>query len=105
MARTSKQKPLNKSQWIRSQARTLSAREVVDKAEAEGITLTLAQVYTARSTAKSTALHGTPHAATRDRGAKSGKGDLRQQFMVLATRLGTDEAQRVLNTIVSRQIG
>ena len=104
MARTSRQKALNKSQWIRSQARALSAREVVDKAEAEGITLTLAQVYTARSTAKNSAPRETSPASAPDRATKSGKGDLRHQFVVLATRLGTDEAQRVLNTIVSRQI-
>jgi hypothetical protein len=43
---------VNKSAWIRSQPSSLSAKEVVEKAEAEGIALSLAQVYTARSTAK-----------------------------------------------------
>src|SRR4051794_34389166 len=59
MAKTSKKTSaktkgprVNKSAWIRSQAPALSAKEVVEKAKGEGITLSLAQVYTARSTAK-----------------------------------------------------
>lgn len=109
MARTARQTGarLNKSQWIRSQAKSLSARDVVDKAKAEGITLTLPQVYTARSTAKRTKAAGRSAAPAQARkgSAKRGKGDLRHQFAVLAMRLGTDEAQRVLDTLVARQAG
>jgi hypothetical protein len=43
---------INKSAWIREQPRSLSAREVVEKASKAGIKLTDAQVYTARSSAK-----------------------------------------------------
>lgn len=90
---------LNKSRWIRSQAASLSAREVVDKAKAEGIILTLPQVYTARSAAK----RAPSRAATAQKDvAKRGKGDLLHQFTVLAMRLGTDEAQRVLDALVRR---
>lgn len=45
-------KAVNKSAWIRSQPATTPAKDVVAKAKAEGITLSIAQVYTARSTAK-----------------------------------------------------
>lgn len=43
---------VNKSAWIREQPATTPAKEVVEKAAAAGIKLTLAQVYTARSTGK-----------------------------------------------------
>ena len=36
---------VNKSAWIRNQPGTLSAKDVVEKAKGEGITLSLAQVY------------------------------------------------------------
>lgn len=98
---------LNKSRWIRSQPTSLSAREVVDKARAEGIALTLSQVYTARSTVKSAATtRGPSPASPASEGvAKRGKGDLRHQFAVLAIRLGTDEAQHVLDELVARRTG
>jgi len=43
---------INKSAWIRSQPASMSAKDVFAKAKAEGIKLSIAQVYTARSTAK-----------------------------------------------------
>ena len=99
---------VNKSAWIRSQPSTVSAKEVVDKANAEGIKLSLAQVYTARSTAKR---QGEPKrgAAAGRRGPGRPKGgaeavgstsELRRQFVLLAVRVGTDEAQRLLDRIV-----
>jgi hypothetical protein len=101
---------VNKSAWIRSQPSSLSAKEVVEKAEAEGIALSLAQVYTARSTAKK------PGAGSGRRGeGRRGPGrpksstnsanssDLRKQFVQLAVRVGTDEAQRLLDRIVDVQ--
>lgn len=92
---------MNKSAWIRSQPAALTARDVVDKAKGEGIALSLAQVYMARSTAKragSTRVASPP--PPHERSLKRGKGDLRHQFVVLAMRLGTDEAQRVLDKLV-----
>src|SRR5438045_642656 len=43
---------INKSAWIREQPASMPAKEVVAKAKAAGITLSVAQVYVARSTAK-----------------------------------------------------
>jgi hypothetical protein len=43
---------VNKSAWIRSQSASTPAKEIVDLAKRQGIQLSLAQVYTARSTAK-----------------------------------------------------
>ena len=43
---------INKSAWIRSQPSSMSAKDVFAKAKEEGIKLSIAQVYTARSTAK-----------------------------------------------------
>jgi hypothetical protein len=98
---------VNKSAWIRSQPKSLSAKEVADKAKAEGIKLSLAQVYTARSTAKREGDSKSGNAAPR-RGPGRPKGspvsasssDLRRQFVQLAVRVGTDEAQRLLDRIV-----
>lgn len=99
---------VNKSAWIRSQPPALSAKEVVEKAKAEGITLSLAQVYTARSTAKRQggATRGAPAAGRRGPGRPKAaatsavSGDLRRQFVQIAVRLGTDEAQRLLDRLV-----
>jgi len=124
MAKTSKKSSaktkaprVNKSAWIRSQAPSLSAKEVVEKAKGEGITLSLAQVYTARSTAKR---HGEPTRATSSalgsgllkrgpgRPKASGLGisdDLQRQFLAIAVRIGTDEAQRLLERVVEGQAG
>ena len=119
MARTAKKTAtktgsgrVNKSAWIRSQPASLSAKEVVDKAKSDGIALSLAQVYTARSTAKrrpdtnagkqttgSKRGPGRPKAVE----SKAASGDVRRQFMVLAVRLGTEEAQRLLDRVADVQ--
>jgi hypothetical protein len=58
MPKTSKKAPkssaprLNKSAWIRSQPASMPAKDVVAKGKAEHVSLSLAQVYTARSNAK-----------------------------------------------------
>jgi hypothetical protein len=101
---------VNKSAWIRSQPNSLSAKEVVDKGEAEGIQLSLAQVYTARSTAKKPGADSDRRGAVR-RGPgrpksstnSANSSDLRKQFVQLAVRVGTDEAQRLLDRIVGVQ--
>jgi hypothetical protein len=126
MAKTSKKASaktkgarVNKSAWIRSQPPALSAKEVVEKAKGEGITLSLAQVYTARSTAKRQGVgrRGTPVAAApvgkrgpgRPKGSGTGtsqiSGDLRRQFVTLAVRIGTDEAQRLLDRVIDVETG
>jgi hypothetical protein len=43
---------INKSAWIRSQPASMQAKDVLARATKSGIKLSLAQVYTARSTAK-----------------------------------------------------
>ena len=121
MAKTVKKKAnrtatgrLNKSAWIRSQPAALSAKEVVDKAKQDGIVLSLAQVYTARSTAKhrpGQSGRGTAPVAKRGPGrpkaaeSKAASGDLRRQFMALTVRLGTDEARRLLDRVERVQSG
>jgi hypothetical protein len=107
---------VNKSAWIRSQPASMSAKDVVEKAKGESIKLSLAQVYTARSTAK----HKQPGTgsskssskssassrkvlATVTRSVTGGSTDLRHQFVSLAVRIGTDEAQRLLDRLVDVQ--
>ena len=124
MAKTSKKASaktkgarVNKSAWIRSQPPALSAKEVVEKAKGEGITLSLAQVYTARSTAKRQGVGrrgGSVAAAPvgkrgpgRPKGSGTSQisGDLRRQFVTLAVRIGTDEAQRLLDRVIDVETG
>ena len=109
---------VNKSAWIRSQPPALSAKEVVEKAKGEGITLSLAQVYTARSTAKRQGVgrRGSASVAAaaigkrgpgRPKGSGTSQisGDLRRQFVTLAVRIGTDEAQRLLDRVIDVETG
>jgi len=103
---------VNKSAWIRAQPASLSAKEVVDTAKDEGISISLAQVYTARSTAKrrpDTNVRTKEVSAKRKPGrpkaveSRAVSGDVRRQFMLLAVRLGSDEAQRLLDRIADVQ--
>ena len=125
MAKTSKKASaktkgarVNKSAWIRSQPPALSAKEVVEKAKGEGITLSLAQVYTARSTAKrqgggrrggasvaAAAIGKRGPGRPKGSGTSQISGDLRRQFVTLAVRIGTDEAQRLLDRVIDVETG
>lgn len=91
---------VNKSAWIRSQPATLSAKDVVAKAKAENITLTVAQVYTARSTAKSAdaKLKGRP--GPKPVPAVSEEHESFFRKFVLHT-LGRSRAQEILNELAS----
>ena len=110
---TSKSGPrLNKSEWIRNQPPTAPAKDIVAKAKAEGIKLSLAQVYTARSAAKKKSGQigkpgrpkGSGGAAVKEATFKSkSSGDLRHDFVKIAMRIGTDEAQRLLDRIIDVQ--
>jgi hypothetical protein len=93
---------VNKSAWIRGQSSKLSAKDVVSKAKTQGIKLSLAQVYTARSTGKKTARAAASAAPKAASEPLSGQ-DLRHQFVMIAARLGTDEAQRLLDRLVDVQ--
>jgi hypothetical protein len=111
-AAKTKSRKVNKSAWIRSQPESLSAKDVLNKAKGEGIQLSIAQVYTARSTAKKQPAQAATSPAKRGPGRPKGapakaavSGDLRRQFMVLAVRLGSDEAKRLLDRIVDVQAG
>jgi len=94
MTKTTKR--INKSAWIRSQPASLSASEVHAKAKKEGITLSIAQVYTARSTAKAKA-GIVARGVGRPRKEASELTDLQRQFAALAVRIGTEDAMRILD--------
>jgi hypothetical protein len=105
---------VNKSKWIRDQPATMSAKDVVLKAKGQGIKLSPAQVYTARSTANKRGANGKLGRRKGQRGASpavfgrkgaAGKGDLRHEFVRIAMRIGTDEAQVLLDRIVDVQTG
>jgi len=101
---------VNKSAWIRSQPATMAAKDVLRKAKQEGISLSLAQVYTARSTANkvagkpSSARPLTPRSTTHER--RSGSAvitGLQAEFQRIVVRLGTEHAQRLLNSLGAAQ--
>lgn len=94
MTKNKTTKKLNKSAWIRKQPKSLFAKDIVAKAKAEGITLSVAQVYTARNQAKK--VTGAKLGRPRKDAAVSSLGDLQRQFVALAVRIGTDEAKRLL---------
>lgn len=90
---------LNKSEWIRSQPTTMSAKEVVSKAKAAGIALSVAQVYTTRSLANRRA----GAANRRARGSNGARraelpvaGDTEATFRRLVLKLGTDRVEAML---------
>jgi hypothetical protein len=90
-----KVRKVNKSEWIRSQPATLSAKDVVSKAKAEGINLTPAQVYTTRSVA-----NRKPAGAGR-RGRPVGsvnrpKDDTEATFRRFVLKLGLDRVESML---------
>jgi len=97
---------INKSQWIRDQPANTPAKEILSKAKAAGITLSLAQIYTARSTAKKRARAGASRPAGRGSVtrlpaiATKEISDLRHEFVRITMRIGTDEAQRLLDRII-----
>jgi hypothetical protein len=104
-AKTTRSGRVNKSAWIRSQAASLPAKEVVAKAKQHGIELSIAQVYTARSTAAKSGTSAatvapsprSPAAATaRTTAAPPPAAKLHGQFVQLVLRIGTDEAQKLL---------
>lgn len=98
---------LNKSAWIREQPKSLSAKEVVDAAKKAGITLTDAQVYTARSTGnKPKGKPGpkpgskpTPRAA-----AANGTNDNELMFKRLVLSIGLPKAEAYLSDL-KRSVG
>ena len=100
---------VNKSAWIRSQPANTPAKDVVAKAKQAGIKLSIAQVYTARSSAKKKGLSkrgpgrgskAPDISALAVKRAGVGNSDLRHQFITIAVRIGTDEAQRLLDRLV-----
>ena len=90
---TKSTKRINKSAWIRSQPASMSAAEVHAKARKEGIKMSIAQVYTARSTAKNKTF-GKVGRPSKQNAVMS---DLQRQFAALAVRIGTEDAMRILD--------
>lgn len=92
---------VNKSAWIRALPRTMSAKDVVDKARAEGIKLSIAQVYTTRSAAKK---KGGGGAAKRAASKPRASGDDQLAFRRLVLSIGLPKAEAYLNDL-RRSVG
>ena len=99
---------INKSAWIRSQPESMSAKEVMEKAKAEGIKISLAQVYTARSNAKKAGQRAgskprAPAAAGAGARARSARDD-ELEFRRLVLSIGLARAETYLNEL-RRSVG
>jgi hypothetical protein len=101
---------VNKSGWIRDQDSHLSAKELVELAAAEGIKITDAQVYTARSDAKKRAkleaaeAAGARPAAAGPKAAKASgdaEAELRRQMMSLIFEYGRRAVRSMLEELES----
>lgn len=110
----------NKSEFIRSIPASTPANDVVKMAADKGIKINAGLVYAVRSAdknkggapkrkpgrppkseaAKAAAVAAKPN-TNMPRGPKP--GDLRHQFVSIAVRIGTDEAQRLLDNLVDVQ--
>lgn len=102
---------VNKSAWIRALPVTMPAQDVIDKAKAQGIKLSIAQVYTTRSAAKkksgagmkpATSVRraaGRPRRAARARG-----GDDQLAFRRLVLSIGLPKAEAYLHEL-RRSVG
>jgi hypothetical protein len=83
----------------------MAAKDVLLKAKKEGISLSLAQVYTARSTANkasgkpSTTRQSAPLPTHETPAVSASIAGLQTQFQRLVVRLGTDHAQRLLSSL------
>jgi hypothetical protein len=114
-AKAAPAKKVNKSAWIRSQPAAMPAKDVLAKATEAGIRLSLAQVYTARSSARKKAPHepgsptraetanGTAARAKRARANAERGTDAGAELALrnLVFRVGLTRAQALLDEIKS----
>lgn len=103
---------VNKVARIRAQAADAPAADLVKTTKAKGIKRTSARIETARSAVKKTkgpvAKRGAKAKAVASKSKPVSKApelgpDSRHQFVALAMRIGTGEAQRLLDAIVDVQ--
>jgi hypothetical protein len=94
---------VNKSAWIRALPHSMAAKDVVDKAKAEGIKLSIAQVYTTRSAAKKSGKRGMSARRGRPPGAAAGGND-QILFRRLVLSIGLPKAEAYLNEL-RRSVG
>lgn len=94
---------INKTAWIREQSLNLQAKEVVAKAESAGIVLSVAQVYTARATAKKVkGATGAPAKAAKTQAAVPASSKLagdEQTFRRLALSIGLTKSEACLREL------
>jgi hypothetical protein len=100
-----KSKTTNKSAFVRSLPGDMSAKDVVSKAKAQGITLTENYVYTIRSAAKTKAKKGgTGRGPGRPKGSRAGgsSSGSEQGFIEHALDIGLGNAEKLLAKLRAR---
>jgi len=96
---------VNKSAFVRSQATTMSAREVVEKGAAQGISLSEKYVYNIRAKAKASGRIGAgPGRPGRRPGRPAGvraagAGSAEERFVDLALEVGLTKAEGLLGRL------
>lgn len=107
---------VNRSAFIRSVPSSTPANDVVKLAAAKGIKINAGLVYAVRSADKTKSgapkrkpgrprkvAAAAPAQPNTNMPAAPRSGDLRHQFVSIAVRIGTDEAQRLLNNLIDVQ--
>jgi len=101
-----KSKTPNKSAFVRNLPGDMSAKDVVAKAKAQGITLTENYVYTIRSAAKNKAKKGGtgrgPGRPKGSRGGASSSSGSEQSFIEHALDIGLGNAEKLLARLRAR---
>lgn len=100
-----KSKTQNKSAFVRNLPGDMSAKDVVAKAKAQGITLTENYVYTIRSAAKNKAKKGgTGRGPGRPKGSRGGASSSgsEQGFIEHALDIGLGNAEKLLARLRAR---
>ena len=105
---TGGKRTVNKSQFVREQPTDMTARAVVDKAKAAGITLSEKYVYNIRAKANARRRSGKPGRPGRPKGSKSKPhangvgGSLEAKLVDIALDLGLGKAEALLSRLRSK---
>lgn len=94
----------NKTKFVLGLPRDLSAKQVVDEAKKQGITITEAHVYKIRSTAKAKGPKGPKGAAPKGNGKAAAPGSLSKRDFVLSFSPDT-KASEILRKAKEQGIG
>jgi hypothetical protein len=93
---------VNKSQFVREQPTTMTAKQVVSKAKDAGITLSEKYVYNIRAKANARRRTGRPGRPPKSARGAASSGGLEGRLIDLALELGLGKAEALLGRLRSK---